>query len=162
VRVRSSVAIVVMLGACGSGAPRGALEARWGDDVSQVASRLGVQCTPFPDGEFERCTGGPIVAFDRHPAVTLVGEHGRLAAVTLRFERAECDHVALQRAIGKEFGVTYTPGEAASPYTVFSDHELVYFNDCQLVVAGSHYGEHFVDDLLSGGFRGLVNAMQPH
>lgn len=147
---------------CRSGAPSGAVDTRWGDDVDAAARRLGVACAPFHNGDFDECSGGPIEVFERHPKVTLVGEHGKLVGVRLKFEGEDCHHAKLQALIAKQFDVDYTPGDNASPYTVFAHGELVYFATCQLVVADSRYGKYFVDQLLRSGAAGVIDSMQVH
>ncbi len=154
--------VIGLLAACGPRTPKGAVGASWGESTSAVATRLGVTCEMHDENPFQMCWGGPIAAFDRHPRVTLVSEQGKLAGVRLQFSGADCHHEQLQQAIGKELDVEYTLGAKASPYTVYGNDELVYFNDCELVVAGSRYGKYFVNALMTRGLGGVINSMTPH
>src|SRR5450432_2456435 len=117
---------MVALAACRSSAPSGAIGARWGDPIDEVARRLHITCDMQSTGDFAECTGGPIDALSRRPVVTLVGDGGRLAGIALTFLGDDCHRTELQKTIADQFHVDYSPGDDASPYTVFADGELVY------------------------------------
>lgn len=146
---------------CGKRAPTGALGARWGEPVTEIARRFGIDCALSPhSGDYRSCRGD-LRVFDRDARVMLVSRNGQLVGVSVDFV-GDCHYRDIQREISETFGVEYTPGAAASPYTSWSSGEVVHFRECVLTVGNGDYGDHFVAERINRAFRDLGDSMTPH
>jgi hypothetical protein len=136
--------------------------ARWGDDPSAVAARLGLPCTAWhrwrEGRELETCSGDartPLKALGGTADVGLVRLGHSLEGVTLSFADCSTQREALAAAVQKALGTG--SGDGLDPYEIKLDGSLFHFDrsTCSLTLAGPRFGKDFSSDLLSTGLQGL-------